>query len=499
MGAPCECPLIALTGGRRWDNSIGGKQWTSTPHPPAGADPLWTIELVVMAVMIAVNGFFAAYEIALASVSVGRLQLLVQENRRGAKAGLYMKQNMEASLAAVQLGITLVGAIAAATGGAGAGDQIAPVYERSLGLGPVAAHILAISTVVIPLTVVTILFGELVPKVFTLRNKEWVCLRFSPSMRYFSYAVWPAVWFFESTVMAITTWGERRWKPKLDGPPRHEAAELQDLRASTMIARMSRLIGHREERIILGAARLSARPVREIMLPADGIHMMPADGSVMDTLVQAHLDMHTRFPVTERPDDPDGIIGYVNFKDIVALLRLAPREPSLRAITRPIPSFPDTSSIASCLESLIREYNHIALIKDPAGHMVGMITLEDIIEELVGDISDEYDRLPHHAMPSGPAWVVGGAMTIEKLSETTTFDLGQDLPASGAKTINDWIKGHLGRGVEGGEVLERGSYRVVVRKVRRGMVLEAQVGRIPAGQQGPPARGESGAESGSGI
>jgi putative hemolysin len=459
---------------------------------------LWTIELVVMAVMIAINGFFAAYEIALASVSVGRLQLLVQDNKRGAKAGLYMKQNMEASLAAVQLGITLVGAIAAATGGAGAGDSISPVYRRVLGLDSGAAHVLAIFTVVIPLTIVTIIFGELVPKVFTLRNKEWVCLRFSPAMRYFSYGVWPAVWFFESTVMAITTWGERRWKPQLDGPHRHEAVELQDLRASTVLARMSRLIGHREERIILGAARLSARSVREIMLPADGIHMMLADGSVMDTLVQAHLDMHTRFPVTERPDDPDGIIGFVNFKDIVALLRLAPREPSLRAITRPIPSFAYTASIASCLESLIRDYNHIALIKDSAGRVVGMITLEDIIEELVGDISDEYDRLPHHAMPSGPAWVVGGAMTLEKLRETTAFDLSQDLPGSGAKTINDWIRGHLGRGVDGGEVLERGGFRVVVRKIRRGMVLEAQIGRIPAGQEAQATDGESGGESGVG-
>jgi len=450
---------------------------------------LWTIELAVMALMIAVNGFFAAYEIALASVSVGRLQLLVQENRRGAKAGLYMKQNMEASLAAVQLGITLVGAIAAATGGAGAGDKIAPVYQRSLGLDSPAAHVLAISTVVIPLTIVTIMFGELVPKVFTLRNKEWVCLRFSPAMRYFSYAVWPAVWFFESTVMAITTWGERRWKPKLEGPSRHEAAELQDLRASTMLARMSRLIGHQEERIILGAARLSARTVREIMLPADGIRMLPADGSVMDTLIQAHLDMHTRFPVTERPDEPDGIIGYVNFKDIVALVRLAPREPSLRAITRPIPSYPDSTSIAHCLEHLIRDYNHIALIKDPAGRVVGMITLEDIIEELVGDISDEYDRLPHHAVPSGPAWVVGGAMTIEKLRDTTAFDLSRDLPECGAKTLNDWIRGHLGRPVDGGEVLERAGFRLVVRKVRRGMVLEAQIGRIPAGLE-PASAGD---------
>jgi putative hemolysin len=437
---------------------------------------LWTVELIVIAAMIAVNAFFAAYEIALASVSVGRLQILVQENRRGAKASLYMKQNMEASLAAVQLGITLVGAIAAATGGAGAGDQISPVYQRVLGLDPGAAHVLAISTVVIPLTVVTIMFGELVPKVFTLRNKEWVCLRFSPAMRFFSYAVWPAVWFFENSVMAITRWGERRWKPQVEGSAKHESAELQELRASTTLARMSRLIGYQEERIILGAARLSTRTVKEIMLPADAIKMMNADASVIDSLVQAHLDMHTRFPVTERPEDPDGIIGYANFKDMVAVLRLAPQKPSLRAITRPIPSYREDTPIATCLQNLIREYNHIALITDASGHAVGMITLEDIIEELVGDISDEYDRLPHHAMPSGYSWVVGGGASLERVKEVTSFDLTGDLPSPDTKTLNEWIRGHLGHGVEGGEILERNGLRVVVRKVRRHMVLEAQVG-----------------------
>jgi len=446
---------------------------------------MWTVELIVVLAMVAVNALFAAYEIALASVSVGRLELLVQENRRGARAGLYMKQNIEASLATVQLGITLVAAIAAATGGAGAGEQLAPFLEQSLGLKAPAAHLLAIAAVVIPLTVVTIIFGELVPKVFTLRNKEWVCLRLSPAMRYFSYSVWPAVWLLENSVMAIMRWGEGRWKPRMEGSVRHESAELQELRACTTLARMSRLIGHQEERIILGAARLSNRPVREIMLPADGIRMMNVGDSLIDCLVQAHLDMHTRFPVTEQAGDPRGIIGYVNFKDIVALMRLAPREPSLRAVTRPIPGYRDDTSIALCLENLIRDYNHIALIRDAAGEVVGMITLEDIIEELVGDIMDEYDRLPHHSVQSGRAWVVGGGITLDRLSEISAFDLARDLPLQGAKTLNEWIRGHLGHGVEGGEVLERSGYRVVIRKVRRQMVLEAQVGRAASEEPGP--------------
>jgi putative hemolysin len=130
---------------------------------------------------------------------------------------------------------------------------------------------------------------------------------------------------------------------------------------------------------------------------------------------------------------------------------------------------------------MIRDYHHIALIRNAPGRVVGMITLEDILEELVGDIGDEYDRLPHHAMPSGPAWVAGGGITVAKLREATGFDLSGGLPSLDGKTLDDWIRGHLGGGVEGGEILERDGFRVVIRKVRRRMVLEAQVARSLGG------------------
>ena len=154
---------------------------------------MWTIELVVMACMIALNGVFAAYEIALASIGLARLDTLVQERRRGAAAAMRMKQGIEGSLAVVQLGITLVGAIAAATGGAGAEESIEPAMLE-FGFSAAMARFLAVAVIVLPLTVVTIIFGELVPKVFALGNREWVCLRLSPLMEWFSWCVWPAVW-----------------------------------------------------------------------------------------------------------------------------------------------------------------------------------------------------------------------------------------------------------------------------------------------------------------
>lgn len=438
---------------------------------------MWGIELAIMMSMIAVNSLFAGYEIALASISFSRLQMLVRENRTGARAALYMKENMEGSLATVQLAITLVGAIAAATGGAGAESKIVPLLQESLQVSVGVAEFLGITLVVLPLTIVTIIFGELIPKVFALRNKEWVCLQMSTTMRWFAWSVGPVVWLLENTVMTVMRLGGR-WQARLDEKMKTEAAELQELRASASLARTARLIGAQEEKIILGAAALSQRPVREIMLPANAINMLDANASAAECLVAAHLDMHTRFPVAERSGDPQSIIGYVNFKDIVAHMRLAPHQPSLRAIVRTITSFREDTPVSTCLEALMREHTHIALVRNSSCQVLGMVTLEDMIEELVGEIEDEYDHLPVQGVPSGNGWVVGGGIALNRLRELTKLDLTMDLPPSAARNLNEWVVGHLGRAVHGGEILKRGNVRIVVRKVRRHKVLEAQVERI---------------------
>jgi putative hemolysin len=440
------------------------------------------IELLIMTVMVFFNGVFAGYEIALASVTLARLQVLVRENRTGARAALYMKENMEASLAAVQVAITLLGAIAAAIGGAGAAESLKPYLQEGFNFSPAVATVTAIALIVLPLTFFTIMFGELIPKVFSLRNKEWVCLRLSPVMRWFCFSVWPAVWLFEGVVMSLMAWSERRWRPRMDSSTKREAIEILELRAHAASARASRLIGEREEGIILSAARFASRTVREIMLSAEHISMLNINASLGESLVVAHLDMHTRFPVAEQPGDPQSILGYVNFKDLVALMRLSrPHNASLRAILRPMPDIGADLPLTVCLERLIREHTHIALVRDAGDKVVGLITLEDILEELVGEIQDEYDRLPVHAMRSGWAWVVGGGLSLAKVKELIGIDLTSDLPLKtpegGMHTVSDWIVGHLDGAVRGGDIIQRGNVRVVVRKVRRQKVLEAQVGR----------------------
>lgn len=431
-------------------------------------------EIVVVLAMVFVNAVFAAYEIALASVSVSRLQMLINDNRSGAKSALQMKEGIERSLAVVQLGITLVGLIAGATGGASAGDFIAPVLERN-GFGASTANVLAITLVVLPLTALTIVIGELVPKLFALRHKEWVCLQLSPPMRWFAAALWPVVWLLEASASALIELSERIWTPHRHGGLRSEAAELQELRAITSLARTSRLIGAREENIILGAARLSSRPLREIMLPGEHISMLSLTDSISASLLAAHLDMHTRFPVAARAGDPQTIIGYVTFKDIIAVMKNSPADPTIRSIVRGIPSLVDDLPISSALEQLLREHTHIALVRDQEQQVLGMITLEDIMEELIGDIQDEYDLLPVHVVKAGSGWVVGGGLSPLRFRDLTGLEM-QSISQSGqVHNLNAWLTERIGHTPTGGEELIYEGFRVIVRKVRRQRVLEASI------------------------
>ena len=190
--------------------------------------------------------------------------------------------------------------------------------------------------------------------------------------------------------------------------------------------------------------------------------------------------MHTRYPVAERKDDTQSFIGYVNFKDIVATLHISPHEPSLRGILRPLARFISTATVAECLERLIHEHNHIAVVHNPAGRLVGIVTLEDILEELVGEIEDEYDRLPAHMVPSGRGWIVGGNLSLDRLRELTGSDLATDAEQG---TLNGWIVQRLGRPARTGDAIAIGDWRILVRKVRRQAVVEAFIGREPSAEE----------------
>src|SRR3954462_13215979 len=155
-----------------------------------------TVGLTILA-MIMLTAVFAAYELALASVRIGRLKLLVEQKRRGARTALRMKEKMEQSLAVAQLGMTLTAVIAAATGGASVEEKLAPFIKQYLHLPEPYDDIVALICFVIPLAALTTVVGELVPKVLAIKNPDWVCVTLSPFMWGFTVVIYPAVVLFE--------------------------------------------------------------------------------------------------------------------------------------------------------------------------------------------------------------------------------------------------------------------------------------------------------------
>lgn len=429
------------------------------------------IELLIILVMLALNSVFAAYELALASVSAGRLKLLADRKHAGAAAALAMKDRMEASLAVVQIGITVVGAIAAATGGSGAEEGISPYIHAVLGVSEGFADFLAIALVVAPLSAATIIFGELVPKTVGLRNNEWVCLKLSPIMRVFGMMVYPAMAFCEWATKVLVGIFER--KMPHETASRHELG-LAELRAQAHMLRTERVIGSEQERIILGASKLTQTHIADILVHAQDIALLDADASLEEHFVKVHLEGYTRFPVTERPGDPQAIIGYVNLKEIVFLAKAHPEAPTLRSILRPLIAVAPEASIGYAFSRMMTEHVHLAVVRDSKGTVRGIITLEDILEEIVGDIQDEFDRLPRHVVPSGNSWVVGGGVKMERLREVFAEPaLGGDAPPD--TQFADWVAAHVHGPLRGGDTLALASLKILVRKTRRQKIFEALV------------------------
>jgi len=434
-------------------------------------------ELLIILTMIVLNAVFAAYEMALASISRTKLMYLVETKKKGSTEALFMKDRMEASLAAVQLGVTLVGSIAAAIGGAGVTEALNPYFQKTLGASKVMAEALSLAVLVIPLSSMTIIFAELIPKTYAIKNSEWVILKLSKMMIYFTYIAYPVISCLENIVKAANKFIGK--KLPNNGPVSDTQSSLYELTAALSLARTSRLIDAQQEKIVLSAAQLSLRPIKEVMIPVADICMIPQNSSLADALVLAHLDMHTRFPVCGNIDDPQTIQGYINFKDIIATIKINPEDPTIRGTIRPIMKFADMTPISKVLERMIQEKLHIGLVENAQKKVTGMITQEDIIEELVGEIEDEFDRLPNHIHPYGNQWLVGGAVTMSALAKTMGIDWTLASPNEADLKLADWCQRHFSRPFNGGEIISGNGFQITVRKLRRKKISEAFVIKNP--------------------
>jgi putative hemolysin len=271
------------------------------------------------------------------------------------------------------------------------------------------------------------------------------------------------------TFISIAHWLNRPFA-RQHGP--EQLSTVEEITALAGLARISKQISHHQEAIIKGAGRLSRLTARNVMIPAEQVSFLSTSQSLMDAIIAAHIDSHTRFPVCHE-GDRDRVAGYVNFKEMVYALRMNPQNPTMTGIIRPLLfALPDEPA-THLLERFTTMHIHMAIVRDTDGHTLGLITLEDIVEELTGELEDEFDRLPRAVHEVGPgSWISGGGVPTRELAKQT----GLALPDI-ADTASTWLIRCLGAIPKAGDTYKAAGAEFTVRRTRRGKVFEMAITR----------------------
>jgi putative hemolysin len=262
----------------------------------------------------------------------------------------------------------------------------------------------------------------------------------------------------------------RRLNRPFEGHTPEVPPSIEEIRALASDARSSDVIGAEEDEIIGRAAGLTRIGVLDIMVPRDDISALSTDMSFEDALIHAHMDAHTRFPLCEG-GRIDEVLGYVNLKELVAILHTNPSVPTLRGIARPIHRVRPDMTASALTRSFTKEHVHVAVVVDDSGKTLGMITMEDLVEQLVGDLEDEFDRLPTRVHDlGGSVLMVGGGAAIASVLEKVGVR-----HEHAAGSVAAFLDARLGRRPKRGDEVVLGGVRIVVRRIRRGRVFEATV------------------------
>jgi CBS domain containing-hemolysin-like protein len=312
-------------------------------------------------------------------------------------------------------------------------------------------------------------YTEILPKSLGVRHNRTISLVLTRPLDWLAGFLRP--------VIRLLYWINRPFEGArpTNGP---ETATIDEIRALAGMARLANMINTQEERIILGASRLSSIPLREIMIPMDQVTSISSDESLLSAIVIAHMDPHTRFPV-RNSGDPGKIVGYVNFKEMIYFMRTNPGEPNMGGIVRPVQYVQPNDSASHLLQLFVEQHVHLAIVSDDVGNAIGLITLEDIVERLVGSLEDEFDRAPRmfHGLVGG-TFMVGGGITMQELAEKSSLSI-----PSLSQTLSDWLLEKAGELPRPGAVIREADVEFQVRRVRRGKVFEVSVSQ--AGQPHP--------------
>ena len=346
------------------------------------------LDLLIVAVLIVVSGFFAASELSLITVKRHRISQLASEGNRSARAAERLIEDPSRFLATIQVALTFLGFLASAVGAVSFSGALASLF-RLIPLGPIqdAAPTIAFLVTTLLIALVTIVVGELAPKTLALSFTERFALAVARPIGFMERVLSPFVWLV-SLVSGLLV-------RALGGKERPQAGYLSTEELKLLVETGSEQGGIEEDEkeMIHGVIELGERRVHEVMVPRIGIRAVdvndPMD-EVLDLIVRAG---HSRLPVYE--ESLDNIVGILYAKDLLPYLkRNGQRAPEIdiRKLARPPVYVPETKAVDELLHEMQVTKRHIAIVVDEYGGTAGLITLEDVVEEIVGEIQDEYDR-----------------------------------------------------------------------------------------------------------
>jgi len=424
------------------------------------------VELLIIAVLIGLNGIFVAAEIALVTVRRSRIRQLSDEGDRRAKRVARMTERPAGLLATIQLGITFIGFLAAAFAGASIAGQIAD-WLREIGLAG-SADIVALLIVTLMVSLVTIVFGELVPKTLALAHAERYALTLSRPVELLGRVLGPVVWFLTTVTHGVTrVLGVRDVSSD-------DAITSEELLILVERGSEQGTIEAEEEQMIGGVLELGEQRAHEVMVARVDMVALEADASlarIVDVIVG---EGHSRIPVYE--GNIDNIIGMLYAKDLLPYLVGDDRTPEIRALLRTPLFVPESMLVDDLLRSLQRRRVHIAIVLDEHGGTAGLVTIEDLLEEIVGEIQDEYDEEEPMIVPLGDhAARIDGRADVDDMLEHFDTELDGD-DQEEFDTVGGLVYHHIGGVPAVGDSVEVDSLKLTVeatdgRRVRTVHVL----------------------------
>ncbi len=417
-----------------------------------GGSGFW-LEVTVILVLIAANGFFSAAEIAMVALRQSRLSQLVSEDRRGAEMLARMKEDPPRFLATVQVGVTIVGSTASAIGGVSAVAFLDPLLRQVLpaAMLPWSAF-LALSITVAVISYLTLVLGELVPKSLALRYTETLACGSAPFILGLSRVTSPLIHILTwSTHLVMSVFGEH---------DQGEEAFTSEEEVKHMVREgaESGIFDEAERKLIHSVFEFTDTSVREVMVPRSDIHAIEKSTTPQAGLQDLVESGFSRAPVYDH--DLEHIVGVLHIKD---LLRVRGDESvqSVAAVMHPAFFVPDSMQISDLLGELQAKRVHMAIVLNEFGTVIGLATIEDLLEEIVGEIRDEFDideEAPIQELPDG-SLLVDGTVPLSDLRERYDLPLEE---SQDYQTVAGFVLARLKRIPKGGEAIRHEGIKMTV-------------------------------------